>query len=51
MPTDVGILTFMSMIDFMLSWVKDEKRFYNLVAWMLIEVYCISVTSEGYFNP
>ena len=28
MPTIVGILTFMSMINFMLSWVKHEKRFF-----------------------
>ena len=27
MPTNVGILTFMSRINFMLSWVKSEKRF------------------------
>ena len=27
MPTIVGILTFMSMINFMLSWVEHEKSF------------------------
>ena len=27
MPTIVGILTFMSRIDFMLGWVEHEKSF------------------------
>ena len=27
MPAVVGILTFMSMIDFVLSWVEPEKGF------------------------
>ena len=30
MPTIVGILTFMSMINFMLSWVEHEKSFIAL---------------------
>ena len=30
MPTNVGILTFMSMINFVLGWVEHGKRFYNL---------------------
>ena len=30
MPTIVGILTFMSWISFMLSWVEDEKSFLTL---------------------
>ena len=29
----VGILTFMSRINFVLSWVEKEKKFYNLGAW------------------
>ena len=32
MPTIVGILTFMSMIDFVLSWV-EHKKFHSLGAW------------------
>ena len=32
MPTTVGILTFMTRINFVLSWVEHEK-FYNLRAW------------------
>ena len=32
MPMTFGILTFMSMINFMLSWV-DHEKFYNLEAW------------------
>ena len=32
MPTIDGILTFMSMIDFMLNWVKQQAFFYNLGA-------------------
>ena len=31
--TIVGILTFMSRINFMLSWVEYEKKFFNLDAW------------------
>ena len=30
MPTIVGILTFMSRINFMLSWVEHEKGFITL---------------------
>ena len=30
MPTAVGTLTFMSRINFMLSRVEQEKKFYNL---------------------
>ena len=30
MPTNVGILTFMSMINFALGWVERGKGFYNL---------------------
>ena len=30
MPTIVGILTFMSRISVMVSWVEYEKKFYNL---------------------
>ena len=30
MPTIVGILTLMSRINFVLSWVKHEKKIYNL---------------------
>ena len=30
MPTNVGILTFMSMINFVLRWVERGKGFYNL---------------------
>ena len=37
MPTIVGILTFMSMINFMLSSVEHEKSYYNLEAWCLKE--------------
>ena len=33
MPIIVGILTFMSMITFVLSSVENEKKFYNLGAW------------------
>ena len=33
MPTIVGILTFMSRINFMLSWVELEKSFINLETW------------------
>ena len=36
MPTIVGILTFMSMINFMPSWAKNEKKFYNLGAWTTV---------------
>ena len=32
MPTIVGILTFMSRINFVLSWVEHENKFYNLGA-------------------
>ena len=32
MPTIVGILTFMSMINFVLSRVGHDKKFYNLEA-------------------
>ena len=32
MPTIVGILTFMSRKNFILSWVEHEKKFYNLEA-------------------
>ena len=32
MPTIVDILTFMSTIDFLLSWFEHEKEFYNLKA-------------------
>ena len=32
MPTIVGILTFMNRMNFMLSWVEIEKKFYNLGA-------------------
>ena len=32
MPTIVGILTFMSRINFMLSWVEYKKKFHNLRA-------------------
>ena len=34
MPTIVDILTFMSTINFVLSWVEYEKKFYNLGAWI-----------------
>ena len=34
MPTILGILTSMSRINFMLSWVEHEKKFYNLKAWL-----------------
>ena len=30
MPTIIGILSFMSMIDWMFNWVEHEKLFYNL---------------------
>ena len=30
MPTNVGILTFMSMINFVLGWGERGKGFYNL---------------------
>ena len=33
MPTIVGILTYMSIIDFMLNWFEPEKKFYNLGFW------------------
>ena len=33
MPTIVGILTFMSKIYFVLSWVEHEKKLYNLGVW------------------
>ena len=33
MPAIVGILTFISMINFVLSWVEHGKKFYNLGAW------------------
>ena len=33
MPTIVGILTFISTINLMLSWVEYEIFFYNLGAW------------------
>ena len=39
MSTIVGILTFMSLINFMLSWVEYEKKFYNLGSWSL--VHCV----------
>ena len=32
MPTNVGILPFMSRINFMLNWVEHEKKCYNLGA-------------------
>ena len=32
-PTIVGILTFMSRKNFMLSCVEHEKKFHNLGAW------------------
>ena len=35
MPTIVGILTFKSKINFALSWVEHEKKFYNLGAWFI----------------
>ena len=31
----VGIFTFMTKWNFMLSWVEHEKKFYNLGAWSL----------------
>ena len=34
MPTIVGILTSINMINTMLSWVEHEKKFYNLGAWL-----------------
>ena len=33
MPTIVGILTFMSRINFVLCWVEHEKKFYNFGVW------------------
>ena len=35
MPTIVGILTFMSRINFMLSWVENEKSFITSGPWFL----------------
>ena len=35
MPTIVGILTFMSRINFMLSWDEHERKFYNIKAWYI----------------
>ena len=32
MPTIVGILTFMSRLNFVLSWFEHEKKFYKLWA-------------------
>ena len=37
MPTVVGILTFMSMLNFMLSLGEHGKKFNNLKAWSLSE--------------
>ena len=43
MPTIIGILTFMSRINFKLSLVEHEKKFYNLRAWL-------QMTKAGLFN-
>ena len=40
MPTIVGILKFMSMINFMLSWLW--KKFYNLWAWIQTATFVIA---------
>ena len=34
MQTIVGILTFMTMINFMRSWVEHEKKFYYFGFWV-----------------
>ena len=39
MPTIVGILTFMSMINFVLIWADHEKKFCNIVAWYLTKTF------------
>ena len=38
MPTIVGIFTFISRENFMLSWVEHEKKFYNLGARLLLSL-------------
>ena len=46
MPTIVGILTFMSRINFTLSRVEHEKRFYNLGASPLDHKTCFMLNSK-----
>ena len=40
MPTIVGILTFMSKINFVLSCVEYEKKFYNLLGQFSVNSIC-----------
>ena len=52
MPTIVGILTFMGMINFMLSWVEHKKSFYYLGARCFCEEADFSLTPNlDYFTP
>ena len=54
MPAIVGILTFMSRKNFMLSWVKHEKGFYNLGARNCIIFNFLRMvlnTSKGQMGP
>ena len=48
-PTIVGILTFMSWISFMLSWVEYEKSFITSgpsPVWMFIEDVCAYIYDD-----
>ena len=47
MITSVGIVTFMSMINFMFSCVEHGKKFYNLGAWLTLHAWIKKVFSEG----
>ena len=51
----VGILTFMSMIIFMLGWVEHVKKFYKPGDWynpaLEILVQIVPVSSEGSSKP
>ena len=41
MSTIVGILTFLSMTNFIFSWVEHEKKLFNLLAFKLSDVVFI----------
>ena len=51
MPTIVGILAFMSRINFVLSCDEHEKKFYNLIAWvwlfdLFLNIFSLSSLEE-----
>ena len=48
MPTIVGVLTFMSRINFIHSWVEYENKFYNLEACSIYVILTQSTSSVNF---